>query len=179
VNYPEKILVADDEIQKLEHLVTILQDEDYFVEGVSNGEQVLEHLREREYNLLITDLQLPKQNGLELLSTVRDQYPETGVILLVDDPSLDSVIQSLRWGAFDYVVRPFKMDYLKTRVTDYLEKIEKQGRIDFGKVAKTYELSKRETDVVEQLYEGLANAEIAKNLQIARECLKLKSPILN
>lgn len=168
-----RILVADDSEQDLRHLVTILQNEGYFVDGVTNGEQALEHLKAREYQMVLTDLRMPKQDGIELLHKIRKQYPKVGVVLITGYPSLDSSIQSLRGEAFDYIVKPFDVEYLKVRIANCLEKIRTQGEVDFDQFAKTYSLTGREIEVVEQLYGGRTNAQIAANLNISEGTVKI------
>lgn len=173
MNEPVRILVADDDLEDLKHLVTILQKEGYLVDGVSNGEQAFEKLSEREYQLVITDLRMPKQDGLELLSTIRKHYPKIGVVVITGYPTLDSSIQSLRGEAFDYIVKPFDVEYLKIRIANCLEKLRTLGEVDFEKVGTMFSLTGREVEVVEQLYQGLSNAQIAKNLTISEGTVKI------
>jgi len=168
-----RILVADDDVQDLKHLVTILQNEGYAVDGVSNGEQALESLSENEYQMVITDLKMPKQDGLELLRTIRQHYPKIGVMVITGYPSLDSSIQSLRGEAFDYIVKPFDVEYLKVRITNCLEQLRSQGEVDFARVAESYSLTAREVEVLQHLYQGLSNAQIAANLHISEGTVKI------
>ena len=60
------------------------------------GEQAFESLKAKEYQMVITDLQMPKQDGLELLAKIRESFPKIGVMVITGYPSLDSSIQSLR-----------------------------------------------------------------------------------
>ena len=168
-----QILVADDDAQDLAHLVTILQKEGYAVDGVSNGEQALESLAQKEYHMVITDLRMPKQDGLELLKTIRQYYPKIGVMVITGYPSLDSSIQSLRGEAFDYIVKPFDVEYLKVRITNCLERIRTQGEVDFTRAADAFSLTPREIEVLQQLYQGLSNAQIAVNLHISEGTVKI------
>jgi len=168
-----RILVADDDPKDLELLVTVLQNEGYLVDGVSNGEQAYNRLQEKEYQLVITDLQMPKQDGLELLAKIRDNFPKIGVMVITGYPSLDSSIQSLRGEAFDYIVKPFDVEYLKLRISNCLERMRSQGEVDFDRVSQEYSLTNRETDVVKHLYQGLTNAQIATNLSISEGTVKI------
>ena len=168
-----RILVADDDDEDLAHLVTILQNEGYVVDGVSNGEKALEYLSVNEYQMVITDLRMPKQDGLELLKTIRQHYPKTAVMVITGYPSLDSSIQSLRGEAFDYIVKPFDVEYLKVRISNCLEWMRSRGKVDFDRVATTFSLTAREIEVLQHLYQGLSNAQIAMNLHISEGTVKI------
>ncbi len=168
-----RILVADDDDQDLEHLVKILQQEGYLVDGVANGEQALEKLGSHEYQMVITDLRMPKQDGLELLKKIRQHYPRIGVMVITGYPSLDSSIQSLRGQAFDYIVKPFDVEYLKVRIGNCLERMQSEGEVDLARFEKAYSLTTRESDVLQQLYQGLSNAQIAVNLHISEGTVKI------
>lgn len=168
-----RILIAEDDPQDLENLVTILQNEGYLVDGARNGEEALQRLRENPYQMVITDLRMPKQDGLEVLARIREDYPRVGVMVITGYPSLDSSIQSLRGEAFDYIVKPFDVDYLKLRVANCLERMRSQGEVDFERVAQTFGLTGREIEVVQNLYQGLSNAEIASNLKISEGTVKI------
>ena len=168
-----QILVADDDAQDLAYLVAILQKEGYAVDGVGNGEQALESLAQKEYHMVITDLRMPKQDGLELLKSIRQHYPRIGVMVITGYPSLDSSIQSLRGEAFDYIVKPFDVEYLKVRITNCLERIRTQGEVDFERAGEAFSLTLREIEVLQQLYQGLTNAQIAANLQISEGTVKI------
>ncbi len=168
-----RILVADDDPEDLNNLINVLQNEEYLVDGATNGEQALERLKDKEYHLVITDLRMPKKDGLELLTKIREEYPNTGVMVITGYPSLDSSIQSLREEAFDYIVKPFDVDYLKVRVASYLEGMKTKGQLDFKKVAEAFSLTNREIEVVQHLYQGLSNAQIASNLKITEGTVKI------
>lgn len=168
-----RILVADDDPQDLAHLVKILQKEGYAACGVPGGEQALESLEREEYHLVITDLRMPKQDGLELLKTIRQRYPKIGVMLITGYPSLDSSIQSLRGEAFDYIVKPFDVEYLKMRIKNCLEHMRAQGEVDFERAREVFSLTPREIEVLQQLYQGLSNAQVAAHLHISEGTVKI------
>ena len=173
MNDQVRILVADDDAQDLDNLMTVLQNEGYLVDGVSNGEQAFESLKAKEYQMVITDLQMPKQDGLELLSKIRESFPKIGVMVITGYPSLDSSIQSLRGEAFDYIVKPFDVEYLKLRVANCIDNIRSQGEVDFGRVSENFSLTNRESEVIQHLYQGLTNAQIASNLEISEGTVKI------
>ena len=122
-----KILVADDEINMRKVLRAMLQIEGYDVVVAEDGEQALTMLRERVADLLITDLRMPKRDGLSLLDAVRKEFPEVPVIMMTAHGTVDSAVAALRRGAFDYILKPFDQSEMKMVV---------------GKAAKTLELNR-------------------------------------
>jgi len=77
-----KILVVDDEESLRDMLVTVLEDEDYLVDSAENGVNALELLKSKKYDLLVTDLFMPKMNGFDLIRNCQLLYPETKIIML-------------------------------------------------------------------------------------------------
>jgi len=77
-----KILVVDDEESLRDMLVTVLEDEDYLVDSAENGVNALELLKSKKYDLLATDLFMPKMNGFDLIRKCQQLYPETKSIML-------------------------------------------------------------------------------------------------
>jgi DNA-binding NarL/FixJ family response regulator len=168
-----KILVVDDNEEDLQNMLTVLEREGYEVDGARNGELAFEKLNQEDYQLVITDLRMPKQDGLALLNSIRKDFPKTGVMVITGYPSLDTSIQSLRGEAFDYIVKPFDVEYLKHRIANFLEAMKAAGELDPDKVQETFSLTAREVEVVQQLYRGLTNAQIATNLQISEGTVKI------
>jgi len=101
----EKILLADDEPQLLEVLTEFLQGQGYAVQGAADGLQALAALQKEEFTLALLDLKLPGRSGLELLSYIKAHYPETEVILFTGHAELESAVQALRLGAYDYLLK--------------------------------------------------------------------------
>ena len=82
INSNKKILVVEDETSLRSMLVTILQDEDYYVDSATNGEEAIELLKSNQYDLLATDLYMPKINGVELILYCQQAFPDLKIILL-------------------------------------------------------------------------------------------------
>jgi diguanylate cyclase (GGDEF)-like protein len=101
----EKILLVDDDPTILSTLTRFLTAQGYAVAGAATGQEALVALRQEEIPLAIMDLMLPDASGLELLAHVREHSPDTEVILFTGLGALDSAIQALRLGAYDYLVK--------------------------------------------------------------------------
>ena len=119
----EKILLADDEPQILALLSEFLGGRGYAVRAVADGREALKAVQEEEFHLALLDLGLPGFSGLELLSRIKAQAPHTEVILFTGHAGLDSAIQALRLGAYDYLLKSeMRLDDLQAVVARALER---------------------------------------------------------
>ena len=101
----EKILLVDDDLTILSTLTRFLTGQGYAVAAAASGREALAALQQEDIPLAILDLMLPDTSGLELLAHVRTNSPDTEVILFTGLGALDSAIQALRLGAYDYLVK--------------------------------------------------------------------------
>ena len=101
----EKILLADDEPQILGALTEFLEGQCYAVRAVLDGKEALAALQAEEFTLALLDLKLPGLSGLELLSHIKNFSPETEVILFTGHAGMESAVQALRLGAYDYLLK--------------------------------------------------------------------------
>ncbi len=101
----EKILLADDEPQILELLTEFLEGQGYMVRGATDGLQAQAVLVKEEFTVALLDLKLPGLSGLELLSIIKARSPETEVILFTGNAEVESAVQALRLGAYDYLLK--------------------------------------------------------------------------
>src|SRR5207248_9843286 len=109
-----KVLVVDDEESVVMTIKAILHPDGYNVATTMSGVQAREMVRETEYDLVLTDLRLEDGDGLDVLKAVRESYPETVTIMLTGYASLESAIQALRAGAYDYLVKPSEVEELRS-----------------------------------------------------------------
>ncbi len=108
-----KILVVDDELSMREFLKILLEEEGFAVECAAGGAAALKRLGTTPFDLLISDIRMPRPNGLELLARCRELQPELPVILVTAFASPDDAVLAMRDGAFDYITKPFKVDEVK------------------------------------------------------------------
>lgn len=102
------ILVVDDEEMLRDILARILVKEGYTIDMAEDGEDALEKLRNKRYNLLILDIKMPRMNGFELLKIARKEYPDIGVIMMTAYDDTYTVKDALLLGADEYITKPFK-----------------------------------------------------------------------
>ena len=118
-----KILVAEDEPAILDAVAYTLRGEGYEVETAEDGERALEEATERDYDLLILDLMLPRLSGTEILRRLRQVSPLPVIVLTAKSGEADRVL-GLEIGADDYVTKPFSMSELVSRVRAILRRRE-------------------------------------------------------
>lgn len=118
------ILVVDDEPGVMLTIQAILAQEGYAVDSAASGAQALERLRARQYDLVLTDLRLGDLDGLDVLAEVRKTSSRTVAIVLTGYASLESAIQAMREGAYDYLVKPTDVEELKLRVAHIFERLQ-------------------------------------------------------
>ena len=117
-----KLLIVDDEPALLASLEETLTREGYRVLSASNGEQALEILRAERINVLLTDLMMPKVDGLDLLKASRKISPETEVVLITAYGTVETAVSAMKDGAYDFVSKPLKRLVLLKTVQRALEK---------------------------------------------------------
>lgn len=103
----EKILVVDDEILVRNFLVEVLQRKKLEVEVAENGQKALQLIKDSTYDLVITDLKLPDLTGIEILKKVKEYSPSTLVVLITAYGSIENAVETMKLGAFNYLLKPF------------------------------------------------------------------------
>ncbi len=118
---PYKVLVVDDEDIIRESLSYILTNEGYEVEEAENGKVAFEILKDKFFDLVITDLEMPEMKGTELLEEIRKMNIQTSTIVVTAFGSLETAITALRNGASDYILKPVEFDELLVKVKRFFE----------------------------------------------------------
>ena len=116
-----KILVVDDEDLIRESLSYILRKEGYIVTEARNGAEALKEIELTKFDICITDIEMPKMRGIELLEKISSVSPETFVIIITAYASIETAINALRKGAFDYIIKPIEFDDLILRINKLLD----------------------------------------------------------
>jgi two-component system response regulator PilR (NtrC family) len=117
-----RILVVDDEKSMREILEIFLKNEGYSVSVADNGEKGIEAVKKDIYDLIITDMKMPKVSGLELLKSVKQISPDTIVVVFTAFGTTKSAVEAMKLGAYDYIQKPFQMDNIRLVVKNALEK---------------------------------------------------------
>ena len=124
-----RVLVVDDDEFLRTFLRLTLESSGYETSEASGGTEALGLLAELPVELLLLDLRLPDIPGLEVLERVREAYPKTAVLVITGYASVESAVEAMRMGAYDYVVKPCKPKELLLRVDRMLEKVRLQEAI--------------------------------------------------
>ena len=157
-----KILVIEDEAAIRRVLVKILSEENdqYQVEEAENGLEGLEKIKKTDYDLVLCDIKMPKMDGVEVLEAGRKAKPETPYIMISGHGDLDTAVQTMRLGAFDYISKPPDLNRLLTTVRNALDRKElvAENRILKKKVIKNYDMvgASREILAIKELIDKVA-----------------------
>src|SRR3990172_11652497 len=117
-----RILVVDDEIIVCESCQRILEEEGYEVEIALSGKEAFEKMKEHPHDLVITDLKMPGIDGMEVLKVVRKEYPDTIVIMITGFSTVETAVEAMKLGAFDYIPKPFTPDEVSIVMKKAIEK---------------------------------------------------------
>jgi DNA-binding NtrC family response regulator len=116
------ILFVDDDQQILDVVSTYLTRNGYTVDAVSNGLLALEKIKQKEYAAIFTDLIMPEISGLDLLKSVKEASPTTEVIIVTGYGTIESAIEALKRGSYDYLQKPINFERLKILIDRIIEK---------------------------------------------------------
>ena len=115
------ILIVDDEEIVRESLSSWLELDGYEVGVAENGARALERLPEKDWNLAMVDLKMPGMDGIELMDEIRKVKPETIVIIMTAYATVDTAVQAMKKGAYDYIVKPFNPEDLSMTIRKIIE----------------------------------------------------------
>ena len=115
------ILIVDDEEIVRESLASWLEEDGYEVKVAENADRALERLPEKDWNLAMVDLKMPGMDGIELMDEIRKIKPETIVIIMTAYATVDTAVQAMKKGAYDYIVKPFNPEDLSMTIRKIIE----------------------------------------------------------
>ncbi len=119
---PVRVLVIDDDAAIRELLETVLQKDGYEVHTLDDSTRADTKVREGKYHLVLLDIMMPNQDGLETLKRIRKIDRDLAVVMITGYPSLDTAVQSMKLDALDYLRKPFTVEDLRTVVERVLKK---------------------------------------------------------
>ena len=117
-----RVLVVEDEKTLADLIKSGLEDEDYSVDAVYDGEEGLFFAENEPFDIIILDIMLPKINGLDILKTLRNKGIKTPVLILTAKSDVEDKIKGLNGGADDYLTKPFSFDELLARIKAVLRR---------------------------------------------------------
>ncbi|MGD9364101.1 MAG: sigma-54 dependent transcriptional regulator [Desulfobacteraceae bacterium] len=116
-----RILFVDDDKDILMMVEQYLQMQGYDITTVNSGLKALDLIREEDVHIIFTDYKMPEFNGLELLAAVKQYSPDIEVIIVTGYGSMESAVQAMKFGCYDYLQKPFKLDHLKLIIDRIIE----------------------------------------------------------
>ena len=120
----KSILLVEDETIMRESLQDWLTDNGYEVETAEKGEQALEIIEEQDFGLLILDLKLPGKDGVTVLQEAKQKKPQLKGIIITAYPSVQTVVESFKEGAIDYLTKPFDLNHLEELIQQNLGPVQ-------------------------------------------------------
>lgn len=157
-----RILVIEDESAIRRVLVKILseENENYKVEEAEDGLMGLESIKKDDFDLVLCDIKMPKMDGVEVLVAARKIKPEIPFIMISGHGDLDTAVNTMRLGAFDYISKPPDLNRLLTTVRNALDRkdLVVENKILKKKVSKNYEMigESKEISVIKDMIEKVA-----------------------
>lgn len=140
------ILVADDDKTVRVALVKFLERSGYRTVSATDGQEALEAFTEQRPDLVIADLRMPRMSGLELLKTLRCRNFFTPVVVTTGYPDMDSAIEAIHNGAFDYIVKPFRVEIVGRKVEQALDTVRlARENVVLSELVSLHEISKQLT----------------------------------
>ena len=124
-----KALIIDDDSTTLELLTFQLSSEGYDVTTANSGTEGLSKIESNDFDIILTDLNMPDINGIELVRRSREIVPETEIIVVTGDDSTEMAVEATRVGAFDYIVKPVDFEKLFVGIKNAVESKE-QARVN-------------------------------------------------
>ncbi len=106
------ILVVDDELLIRDLLYDFFSSQGWSIAVAENGVKALEVMKNRQVDVVLTDIKMPEMDGLELTSELKRSHPDTPVVLMTGFPSVDTAVSALRSRVVDYVIKPFNINQL-------------------------------------------------------------------
>lgn len=123
-----RILFVDDDKDILTMVEQYLEMQGYQVTTINSGLKALDLVKDQDIDIIFTDYKMPEFNGLELLAAVKQYKPEIEVIIVTGYGSMESAVQAMKFGSYDYLQKPFKLDHLKLIIDRIIEEKKVQDK---------------------------------------------------
>jgi DNA-binding NtrC family response regulator len=159
----QKVLAIDDEQIVLDSIKKILLKENYEVDTAIDSKSGLEMALQQDYDIVLTDIRMPKIGGMRILRDIRRNKPSIPVVLITGYASVQSAVQAMKLGAADYIEKPFTPDELVDAVNSAIDaspdqSMMEQKIIHGEEVIKVLERAARDSNFAESIYYKGADA---------------------
>jgi FixJ family two-component response regulator len=176
LNKSKHVFLIDDDASIRKAISRILNEQGYLVEEYTNGESFLENLRERSPAVILLDMEMPGINGIEIQNRLILRGIKTPIIFVSGHSHQQQIVDSMKYGAMDFIFKPFQLNDLLLVISKAIQKDEKNYLFlqEAEEVVKAYKtLTKREKEVCRLLINGLLSKQIAKKLEISNATVKV------
>ena len=119
----DQILIVDDHQPVCKSLSEVLKRAGYEAHMASNGYEALEAIRQERFAVVVTDIDMPKMDGLEILQRTKALVPDTAVVIMTGCATVDTAVSSMKYGAYDYITKPISSDKIKAVVQGALTRM--------------------------------------------------------
>jgi len=153
----QRILVVDDDALNRKYYMQVLKKRAFQVEEAASGEEALEQIAENSYDLVLTDLQMYKVDGLDVLHAAKEKDANTQVVIMTGYASIPTAVNAMKQGAFDYLSKPVNKEALLMRVEKALYQREMQLQIESQqqKIQAQNMILKRDLELAEKVQASL------------------------
>ncbi|MFQ5543576.1 MAG: sigma-54-dependent transcriptional regulator [Nitrospiria bacterium] len=127
----KKILIVDNEKSMRDFLAIVLKKEGYQCQTAEDGQHALAIFEKTSFDLVLTDIKMPKMSGLELLKALKTVSPETATVMMTAFASTETAVEAMKEGAYDYITKPFQVDEVKLIIKNVLERktLQQENRL--------------------------------------------------
>jgi len=178
MNKKASILVVDDEESIRVSLKSLFEKENYKAETANSSSMALEKLDKSNFDLILTDIMMDEQTGIDLLKTVKNNYSSTAVLLMTGYASMETAIEAVRLGALDYLIKPISKETLLFNISRCLEINKAKNQINRSSekylttLPQENKLTQKEMVVYKHLISGMPNKAIAEELNVTLPTVK-------
>ncbi|RJP23859.1 MAG: response regulator [Candidatus Abyssobacteria bacterium SURF_5] len=163
-----RILVIDDEKRMCDSIKVLLSNIGYEVDTAENGRSGIEKLKNHTFGLVITDLMMPELDGFAVMKYIKENCPNTLVIVITGYASVESAVRAIRSGAYDYILKPFDFEIIKISVERAWDKLKLERELE--KTRKLAQVAERAIALNNELNNPLSiTSGFAQLLQIRLE----------
>ncbi|MBI1819364.1 MAG: sigma-54-dependent Fis family transcriptional regulator, partial [Nitrospirae bacterium] len=155
----KKILIVEDKESMRKMLIDVFLEKRYAVTECQDGEEALKKIEEEFFDVVLTDLKMPKKDGLDVLKASKEKSPDTAVIVMSAFGTVETAVEAMRLGAFDYVLKPFSLNEIEIKVEKALQQKNlvnenmylKESLGNFGNILGTEESIQKVFRIIEKV----------------------------
>ena len=130
VKIKNSVLIIDDEEDILSSCKAVLEDEDYDVETAKDYDEAIKIFESKKIDLVFLDVWLPNVDGLDILSNIKEKYPDTTVIMMSGHAGVETAVRATKMGAYDFLEKPISISKLLSSCDEVLNKKEESNETE-------------------------------------------------